>query len=349
MNWRGFAWTVAVGFIVAGCSSPEPTTPPTTAPTTTGGTTAAKKDLKIALIAKSSTNPVFLASRVGAEAAAKELGPKNGIKIAIDWMTPQQESGEEQAKRIAQAVNQGDNVILISCSDAAKVTGAINDAVDRGVQVMTFDSDAPDSKRFAFYGTDDATCGKQVMDELATQMGGKGNVAILAGNQNAPNLQKRAQAVKDAAKAYPGIKIVDVFYHVETPNDASAAVRSAMAANPQINGWAMVGGWPLFAQSLLDLDPNKVKIVAVDALPAQLAYVDKGVAPVLLAQPIYNWGYVSVGMIVDKIENGKNIPTINKMDLVKVTKDNLGDWAQTLKKWGFDVDAKYLAMSKKPA
>ncbi|MEA2554453.1 MAG: ribose transport system substrate-binding protein [Fimbriimonadaceae bacterium] len=347
MNWRGLAGAAIAGLILGGCSSNE-TAGNTT--TTTGGA-GAKTALKIALIAKSSTNPVFLASRTGAEDAAKEFGAKNNVDITIDWLTPQTESGEEQAKRIASAVNQGDNVILISCSDAAKVTGAINDAVDKGVQVMTFDSDAPASKRFAFYGTDDETCGKQVMEELAKQMNGKGNVAILAGNQNAPNLQKRANAVREEAKKYPGIKIVDVFYHNETPNDANAAVRQAMSANPQINGWAMVGGWPLFAKSLLDLDPNKVKIVAVDALPAQLAYVEKGVAPVLLAQPVYEWGHTSVGMIVDKVLLQKDVPVINRMELVRVTKDNLGEWANQLAKWGFtDVDPKYLAMkSNKPA
>lgn len=351
MNWRGIVLTAATAVLVTGCATPQEPAVTTTTTTTTGttATTPAKKDLKIALIAKSSTNPVFMASKVGAEAAANELGPKNGIKITIDWLTPQQESGEEQAKRIAQAVNAGDNVILMSCSDAAKVTGAINDAVDKGVPVMTFDSDAPQSKRFAFYGADDKAVGTEVMDELGAQMGGKGNVAILAGNQNAPNLQARQQAVRDEAKAkFPGITIVNTFYHNETPDDATAAVRQAMSANPQINGWAMVGGWPLFARSLLDLDPNKVKIVAVDALPAELDYVDKGVAPVLLAQPVYDWGYHSVELIVDHVTNGKDVPVINKMDLVKVTKTNLDDWAQQLQKWGFTgIDQKYLAA--KPA
>ena len=69
---------------------------------------------------------------------------------------------------------------------------------------MTFDSDAPDSKRFAFYGTNDADCGKQVMLELAKITNGTANVAILAGNQNAPNLQKRVQGVKDEAAAIRG-------------------------------------------------------------------------------------------------------------------------------------------------
>ena len=58
---------------------------------------------------------------------------------------------------------------------------AIDDAVAKGVTVMCFDSDAPRSKRLCYYGTEDVTCGKLVMAELARVMDGKGAVAILAG------------------------------------------------------------------------------------------------------------------------------------------------------------------------
>jgi ribose transport system substrate-binding protein len=183
----------------------------------------AKKTIKIALIAKSSTNPVFLSARTGAEAAAKELSAKYNIDIVIDWRTPPTEDAQVQAQRIAEAVNEGDDAIVVSCSDATKLTGAINDAAARGVPVMTFDSDAPQSKRFAFYGVDDVASGEQVMSELAKQLDGKGKVAILAGNQNAPNLRKRADGVKKEAKKYPGITIVDTFYHIETLRRKSCA------------------------------------------------------------------------------------------------------------------------------
>jgi len=308
--------------------------------------TAKPRAVKIALIAKSSTNPVFLSARTGAEAAARELSLKHGIPIEIAWLTPPAEDGQVQAQRIAQAVNEGVTAVLISCSDAAKVTGAINDAVARGVPVMTFDSDAPESKRFAFYGVDDLKTGNAVIEELAKQMGGNGSVAILAGNQNAPNLRKRVQGVEEGAKKYAGMKIVGTFYHVETPQDAAAEVIRVQNAYPQIQGWAMIGGWPLFTQTLLtDLDPQKVKIVAVDALPAELAYVEKGLAPVLLAQPTYLWGYVSVQKIIEKVHLKQDVPTVIPMDLVRVSKENLGSWARQLKDWGFtDVDAKYLKM-----
>jgi ribose transport system substrate-binding protein len=311
------------------------------------GTPAARSQgIKIAMIAKSSTNPVFLSARTGAEAAAKELSKTHNVPIEIAWLTPPSEDGQVQAQRVAQAVNEGFSAVLISCSDAGKVTGAINDAVARGVPVMTFDSDAPESKRFAFYGVDDAKTGQAVMDELAKQMDGKGHIAILAGNQNAPNLRKRVDGVKEAAKKYPGIKIVETFYHVETPQDAAAEVIRAQNAYPQIQGWAMIGGWPLFTQTLLtDLDPKKVKIVAVDALPAELAYVEKGLAPVLLAQPTYLWGYVSVQKIVEKVHMKQEVPTIIPMELVRVSKETLGSWARQLKAWGFtDVPDEYVKM-----
>jgi ribose transport system substrate-binding protein len=304
----------------------------------------AKKSYTISMIAKSSTNPVFLAARTGAEKAARDLGEKYSIEIKIDWRTPPTEDGQVQAQRIAQAVNEGADAVLVSCSDAGKLTGAINDAVNRGAPVMTFDSDAPQSKRFAFYGVDDIETGQKVMAELAPILGGKGKVAILAGNQNAPNLKNRVEGVKKEAAKYPQIEIVGVFYNIEMPQDAAAEVVRVMNAYPSIQGWAFVGGWPLFTQTLLkDLDPNKIKIVAVDALPAELPYIDKGIAPVLLAQPTYLWGYVSVEKIIDKIYLKKEVPVVNKMELVRVSRENLGQWARQLKDWGFtDVQPEYL-------
>jgi ribose transport system substrate-binding protein len=311
--------------------------------TGTGG-----KAFTITMIAKSSTNPVFLSARTGAEAAAAELTKQLGVAIKIDWRTPPSEDGTVQAQRISEAVNDGVNAILISTSDAGKVTGAIDEAVARGVPVMMFDSDAPASRRFSFYGGDDVAMGHQVMAELASQMRGKGKIAILAGNQNAPNLQNRVKGVREEAAKYPGITILNTFYHAETPQDAAAEVLRAQNAYPDIQGWAMIGGWALFTETLLtDLNPAKVKIVSVDGLPAELPYVERGLAPVLLAQPTYLWGYVSVKTIVDHVYFKKGVPPHVQMDLVRVSKENLGTWARQLRDWGFtNVDAKYLALPK---
>jgi ribose transport system substrate-binding protein len=335
---------VLVGLLAVGCHRAQPPAP--TAGTATPAPDSSSKPIRIAMIAKSSTNPIFLSARRGAETAARDLSAKIGVPIEVIWLTPPQEDGQIQAQRIAQAVNEGANAILISCSDAGKLTGSIDDAVARGVAVMTFDSDAPKSKRFSYYGVDDYQLGQDVMQELAKQIGGRGKIAILAGNQNAPNLRRRVDGIKAEAAKSHGIQIVGTFYHSETPQDAAAEVIRVNNAYPDIKGWAMAGGWALFTKTLFtDLDPNKIKIVSVDALPPELPYIEKGLAPVLLAQSSYLWGNVGVTKIIDKLFYKRDVPEIVSMDPVRVTIDTLGVWARQLRLWGFpDVPEEYLKL-----
>src|SRR5438094_6053302 len=133
-----------------------------------------KKSYTLGLVAKSQSNPVFQAARSGAEQAAKDLGAKYGIAVKIDWRTPNEEDAQKQAEAIEQLVLAGADGIAVSCSDANKLTDAINSAVKNGVPVATFDSDAPNSKRFVTYAIDDVKCVEQVMDELGKIMGGNG-------------------------------------------------------------------------------------------------------------------------------------------------------------------------------
>ncbi len=294
----------------------------------------APRALTIGLVAKSQANPVFQAARVGAEAAARDLSAKDNLAIRIDWRTPNEEDAQKQAEAIEQLVLAGAAGIAVSCSDANKLTDAINSAVDNGVPVATFDSDAPNSKRFVTYGVDDLKCGEQVMDELAKLMDGKGVVAILAGNPNAPNLQRRVQGAREAAKKYPGIVIRDAYYHKETAQDAAAKVEQVMEANPDITGWAMIGGWALFTDNAFKWQPGTVKCVSVDALPACLAYIRSGHVPVLLAQQCYEWGYRSVEHLVDKIVFKKDPPAIKDVsELIVVNKDNVDAYAKNWDTW----------------
>src|SRR6478752_5599250 len=102
MRIRRIAAALALA-VMAACGGGEK--PATTGSAPAGGAApVAGRGLKIAMIAKASTNPVFLSARTGAEAAAKELSQKHGIPIEIAWLTPPQEDGQVQAQRIAQAV-----------------------------------------------------------------------------------------------------------------------------------------------------------------------------------------------------------------------------------------------------
>jgi ribose transport system substrate-binding protein len=167
-------------------------------------------------------------------------------------------------------------------------------------------------------------------------------VALLCGNPGAPNLKARTEGARRAIARHPGLELVGAFSHVEKPQDAVVEVMRVNAAFPDLKGWVMVGGWPLFrsSQSLAlinDLTSRKLAVVAVDALPEQLLYVDKGLA-VLYAQPVYDWGRVGVTTIVDKLHLHKEVPAHIAMELIRVDRDNLGEWARQLQSWGFSID-----------
>lgn len=295
---------------------------------------AADRKVTIGIVAKSQSNPVFQAAHQGALDAAAELGPKYGVTVAIDIQTPPQEDAQKQAAAVELLGRKGVDGIAVSCSDANTLTPAIDKAINAGAVVMCFDSDAPRSKRLCYYGTDDESCGRLTMQELAEIMGGSSKIAILSGNQAAPNLRNRVKGAKEEAAKHPGLTVVDTFYCQETPEQAAATVQREQSSRPEIQGWAMIGGWPLFTRDALKWAPGEIKVVSVDALPPQLAYIESGHVEVLLAQDCYGWGYKSVSILLDKIVQGKAPADVRIIDpLTRVTKENVTEFAGKWDKW----------------
>lgn len=327
--------------LALGCDNSSPSQP-----AAAGG--EKPKKVLIGFMGKSQSNAVFQAAEAGALDAAKELGAKYGVEVEIVVRTPTDENAAQQAERIEELTRMGVHGIALACSEANTVIQPINRAVDSGIAVMCFDSDSPQSKRLYYYGTDDVVCGQAVMKELATIMGDKGTVAILAGNQSAPNLQNRVKGVREAMKSHPNIKELNdgkgVFYHEETPEKAAQAVNDAQRVNPQIEAWALIGGWPLFTANALQWEPGKIKVVSVDALPQQLPYLTSGHVQALYAQDCYGWGYQSVSMLLEKIVNKKDpdgldstsadVTKRRKIDpLTRVTKENAEEYGKKWEKW----------------
>lgn len=341
LDRRSFLISSAVVPVIAGCSRVvELPTPPAAggggaAAGTPAGGAGGGGPLVLGMIAKSQSNPVFLAARKGAEARAAELSKELGRTITIDWRTPNDEDAQKQAEFIEQLAGSGANAIVIACSDASKVTRAIDDAIARGVVVSCFDSDAPESKRLGYVGTDDFAAGEMVMRHVAKRLDGKnGVVAILAGNQTATNLQKRVKGAQEESGRHSHIKVIDVYYHKETPQDAFAQIESVQQAHPEINGWAMVGGWPLMTERALPWKPEEVVCVSMDTLPPQLGHIRSGDVQVLLGQRYYHFGRRCVDVLVDKLVHDKAPePLIEFAPLDEVTKDNVEDYAKNWDLW----------------
>ena len=88
----------------------------------------------------------------------------------------------------------------------------------------------------------------------------------------------------------------------------------------------------LFTEDALPWPPGKVKVVSVDALPPQLAYLKSGHVEVLLAQDCYGWGHRSVEILLDKIVKQEEPASPRVIDpLTRVTKESADEYG---KQWG---------------
>ena len=126
--------------------------------------------------------------------------------------------------------------------------------------------------------------------------------------------------------------IVDTFYHVETHKDGAAksCAFERISTGP---GWAMIGGGRSSRRRCSPISSGSTKIVAVDALPAELAYVEKDMAPVLLAQPTYCG--VRVGpAIFDKVHLKPDVPQIFRWSSCASPRTT-SDVGEATRDWGF--------------
>lgn len=111
--------------------------------------------------------------------------------------------------------------LLVSVADAKLMQPAIDDAIAAGIPVITIDSDAPNSKRLYFIGTNNRNAGVTGGKRLVEKLHGKGNVVFFTIPQT--NVDERLAGYKDVLASSPGIKIVEV---VNTNGDAGNALDS---------------------------------------------------------------------------------------------------------------------------
>ncbi|HVP30261.1 MAG TPA: sugar-binding protein [Myxococcota bacterium] len=314
-RWAAAGLALALVAVTAGCGRREVTAP-------------APKVLRFAFLPKALSIPVFEYARIGAERAARELG---GIEIL--WRAPEVTDELRQKEILESFVTQKVDGIALSALNGDLLTPSIDAAVAAGIPVVTWDSDAPASKRAAFYGVDDFEGGKVLGEGLVRLLGGKGRVAILS-SLGADNLQKRTDGAKSALAAAPGIEIVEVYDVKDDAIRAAEILASATQAHPDLDGWLSVGGWPVFLRNALDpVDPARTKVVAFDTIPPAPELVREGKVQLLVGQKYFGWGYESVKLLA-RLARGEQLERSHYFSGVDVvTPENVDAYEAQWKAW----------------
>jgi len=255
------------------------------------------------VIPKSLDLPVFNYAKIGAERAAAALG-----NVEIIWRASETADQLRQKEILESFITQRVDGIAISCLNGDFLTETINRAVDSGIPVVTWDSDAPNSKRHAFYGVDDFASGKILGEQAIALLKGQGEIAILT-SLGATNLQRRLDGAREALSKAPGVKILEVYDIKEDPVRVPEIIATATARYPELDAWISVGGWPVFTRNALaGIDPAKTKFISFDTIDPALDLLREGKVQVLLGQKYFGWGEEPVKLLYG-IKQGKMPPS----------------------------------------
>jgi ribose transport system substrate-binding protein len=283
--------------------------------------------LRFMIIPKSLDIPVFNYAKVGAERQAKEYG-----NVEILWNAPASPDQLKQKEILESAITQHVDGIAISSLNGDFLTETINKAIDAGIPVTTWDSDAPKSKRYAFYGVDDLASGRIMGEEAVRLLGGKGKVAIIT-SVGASNLQQRLDGIKEALAKAPGIQIVETYDIKEDTVRCAEFIAAGTTRYPDLAAWLSTGGWPVFTRNATaPVDPAKTKFISFDTIEPALSLLREGKVTVLVGQKYFGWGSESVKLLYD-IKHGK-MPASPIIDsgVDVVTKENVDDYVTKWKK-----------------
>ena len=172
-------------------------------PFLSGCTTHSKKETYY-LIATNVNLPYWKTVAAGFQKAGSEYG------VSTDVQGPKALDPKAEVDAFRSVVARHPDGILVSVANAALMVPEIDAAIAAGIPVITLDSDAPESKRLYFIGTNNLEAGRLGGRRVAAQLKGKGNVVFFS-NPGQPNLEERLKGYKEVLATFPGIKVVDVF------------------------------------------------------------------------------------------------------------------------------------------
>ena len=225
--------------------------------------------------------------------------------------------------------------IVVSPVDTKSMVDTI-DRIAGQVTLFTTDSDVPNSKRVAYFGSSNTEAGRQAGQLLLKALPAGGKCMGFIGLLRVANADDRIAGVREALKGST-IELVDVLADDFDKTRAKRNVVDTLAARPDIN--CMVGFYdyntPLILEALRDASKlGLVKIVAFDEDPITLGGVKDGTIVGTIVQQAYEWGYLSMIALAKYVEGKKAvIPADGRIILPTriIDKDNVDAYWTELK------------------
>lgn len=309
-----FVCTLLLSLLLSGCQ-------PAATPTNVNGSSTAGGKHKLAFVTNNASD-FWVIARKGTEKAAKEIP-----NIEVEFKIPADGTAAEQQRLVDDLLARGIHGIAISPVDPANQTQMLN-RIAAQTLVVTQDSDAPNSNRVCYVGTDNVAAGRQAGELVKEALPNGGKIMVFVGVLDAENARQRFQGLKEAL-AGSNVQIIDVRTDNTDRVRAKANAADTLVNNPDIAG--MVGLWSYNGPAILSAvqeanKVDKVKIVAFDEEDPTLSGIKEGAIYAIVVQQPFEFGYQSMALMGKILDGDRSQIPPSKQIFVPtkaVKKDNV--------------------------
>jgi ribose transport system substrate-binding protein len=227
---------------------------------------------------------------------------KGELKVDATWLAPQQPDNNAQKRAFEDAIAAGVDGIAVSAIQADAFAPVIDGAIEKGIPVITFDSDSEKSRRLVYIGTNNYEAGRRAGEAAMKLMPDGGNLVAFVGNMSAQNARDRYRGFTDAIK---GSKLTMLQDPYEDDKDAvGRAHRNVGDAitkyGAKLNG--LLGLYSYNGPAIVDEVQKaglmgKVRILCFDGEPKTLTNLGAGLVDATVVQKPYEFGRLSTKLL----------------------------------------------------
>lgn len=253
--------------------------------------------------------------------------------IEVEFRIPSDGTAAEQQRVVDDLLAKGIHGIAISPVDPANQTPMLNRAASQAL-VVTQDSDAPNSNRVCYIGTDNVAAGRQAGQLVKEALPNGGKIMVFVGVLDAANAQQRYQGLKEALQG-SNVSIIDVRTDNTDRVRAKSNAADTLVNNPDIAG--MVGLWSYNGPAILSAvkeanKVGKVQIVAFDEEDPTLEGIKDGAIYATVVQQPFEFGYRSIELMTKYLNGDQSVVPASKQIFVPTLAIKKADVADFQKK-----------------
>ena len=182
--------------------------------------------VEISVVLKTLASEYWGYVKNGCDAAAKELG------ITVTVVGPDAESNiAGQVTMIEEQIAAGCDAIVCAPNDAAAAANALKAAIDKGIPVLSVDTNVGMEGQTCFVGTSNVDAAKQGGLWAAEQLG-EGAKAVIIYGQEGDNTSNMRREGYEAACQEKGIEVLAALSGQNTTDGATKTMEDLLSAHP---------------------------------------------------------------------------------------------------------------------